>query len=108
MSEDRRLAFTAVYDGAKGEVQISGFGVEEAITVRQSMVDKAVRHAAVVELERLGYTVTKPGAPLTNYEYEMLALIQGLLTAFDPDLADVINGLEIDDLLDRARGIVQS
>lgn len=60
-------AFTVVYDSEKGEVVTRGFGIDAAITVRESMVDEAVRHAAVVELERLGYRVLPP----EGYEVEM-------------------------------------
>lgn len=60
--------FTVVYDGENGEVHVDyGTGIEQAIEVRQSMVDQAVRHAAVVELERLGYRVIAP----EDYEVEM-------------------------------------
>lgn len=58
---DPDQAFTIVYDAGDGEVVVNNFGVKEAITVRQSMVDSAVRHAAIVELERLGYLVIPPG-----------------------------------------------
>lgn len=55
-----KAVFTAIYDGVEGEVVIDSFGVAEAIQVRQGMVEEAVRHAAVVELERLGYRVLPP------------------------------------------------
>ena len=58
---DENEGFTVVYDDEKGEVVTRGFGVHEAIQVRQSMIDEIVRYAAVVELERLGYTVIPPG-----------------------------------------------
>lgn len=57
---DDTQVFTVEYDGETGEVLVNNFGVHEAITVRQSLIDAAVRHAAIVELEKLGYTVLSP------------------------------------------------
>ena len=52
--------FTIEYDGAEGTVNVNDFGVREIIEVRKSMLDKAVLFAAIVELEKLGYTVIAP------------------------------------------------
>jgi len=55
--------FTVVYDGEKGRVIVKDFmdaGISSAIEVRKSLVDQAVRQAAIIELERLGYTVLSP------------------------------------------------
>ena len=74
-------AFTVVYDGEKGEVITRGFGIAEAIEVRKSMIDQAVRHAAVAELERLGYTVVPPervGISLLPQDYDFI-------DTYDPD-----------------------
>lgn len=105
--DPNEAAFTVVYDSEEGEVVTHGFGIHEAIEVRKNMIDQAVRHAAVVELERLGYTITKPGAALTNYEYEMLGLIRGLVRLHGGWTVAEINELDIDDLLERARHITE-
>lgn len=78
---NKELAFTVVYDSEKGEVVTHGFGIDEAITVRQSMVDEAVRHAAVVELERLGYMVVPP----ERVGISLLPIDYGFIATYDPD-----------------------
>lgn len=53
------------YDAVRGEVQTltSDLMVREAIEVRRGLEDRLVLGAAVVELQRRGYTVTPPEAP---------------------------------------------
>lgn len=74
---DKELAFTVVYDGEAGEVHVRGTGLSQAIEVRKGMVDEAVRHAAIVELWKLGYTVLEPDADrlerLARYMFEKTA-----------------------------------
>lgn len=52
--------FTVVYDSGDGTVVINDFGLQQAVDVRKGLVDTAVRHAAIIELEKLGYTVISP------------------------------------------------
>jgi hypothetical protein len=49
------------YDPSRGEV-IERFNgtISAAIEVRNGLMDKAVRYAAIRELEKLGYVVTRP------------------------------------------------
>lgn len=99
-------AFTVVYDSEEGQVVTHDFGIKRAIEVRHRLTEEALRYAAIAELERLGYTITKPGAPLTNYEYAMLDLIRGLVGKHNLLTVAEVNDLDIDDLLDLAREIV--
>lgn len=62
-ANDDTQVFTVVYDDGEGEIQVNNFGVHEVIRVRQGMLDQAVRHAAIIELEKLGYTVLSPEVP---------------------------------------------
>lgn len=82
MSEPNGPDFTVVYDGENGEVVVDyGTGITQAIEVRQGMIDQATRHAAVVELERLGYTIIPPervGISLLPIDYRFI-------DTYDPD-----------------------
>lgn len=59
-ANDDTQVFTVVYDGGEGEIQVNNFGLREVIQVRQGLVDRAIRHAAIIELEKLGYVVLSP------------------------------------------------
>jgi hypothetical protein len=100
--------FTVAYNSDAGNVEVETFGVQEVIEVRAQLMDKALRHAAIAELEKLGYTVKAPGRPLSNDEYVMLELIRGLVLLADQQFEFTDQSDEIDDLLERARQYVEN
>jgi hypothetical protein len=60
--EDETLAgYIVEYDPVKGEVVETFNGtMKAAIQVRANLLDKAIRYAAIRELEKLGYTIFAP------------------------------------------------
>jgi hypothetical protein len=95
------------YDPEKGVVAMYDEHTRHEYEVRAGMLEKMIRQATIVELERLGYTVTEPGRQLTNDEYRMLDLIRGLVRVYNCWTATEVNELDIDSLLQCARGIVE-
>jgi hypothetical protein len=48
------------YSHETGELSIITGRLREVIEVRQQLVDAMLRQAIIIELEKLGYTVTSP------------------------------------------------
>lgn len=58
-----RIDETVLYKRETGELQTYLDGqLREVISVRAQLLDRMIRQAAIVELERLGYTVISPEA----------------------------------------------
>jgi hypothetical protein len=60
--EDEEFAgYIVEYDPSKGEVveRFNG-NMKAAIQIRANLLDKAIRYAAIRELEKLGYTIFAP------------------------------------------------
>jgi hypothetical protein len=61
--EKQVAAYLVQYDPEKGEVQEFFEGEMRAVTkIRVGMLEEATKHAAIRELEKLGYTVISPEA----------------------------------------------
>lgn len=48
------------YDSEKGVVRHIDEAITSEIEIRQGLIDKVVRIAAIAELEKLGYTIITP------------------------------------------------
>ena len=61
IDDEQFTGYIVEYDPSKGEVVERFNGtMQAAIEVRKNLMEKAIRHAAIVELENLGYTVLSP------------------------------------------------
>jgi len=73
------IVVQADYDPDNGVLTFDDGMIRRAVEVRRHFEELATRKAAIVELERLGYTITPPGIDLERLlaEHQFVGVVDG-------------------------------